>query len=270
MKKLDEEYKKACAEETPDLWNRIEAGLPPKTEQTAKAGTEPAKKQSPAAAAPQWQGNTPEGTSAPEAGTGATETGARVPVSGTQTQAAIRKVWVRYGAFVAAAVMVLVTVPGLLRMKQAKSTNENATSMGMQDMTAAGEHMTDMADAEEIAGDSGDTEYADAFPGECDDAYSEEAQNGTAQKNAAITEMLPGVSSMELKVTSVEEYDGYELVGVVSEDGTFETKVDFPEEVKKELDFTLTEGEYYTFTLRQDKDKDFPGYHVVAVEQKGE
>lgn len=239
MKKLDEEYKKACAEETPDLWNRIEAGLSPKTEQTAKAGTEPAKKQSPAAAAP-------------------------------QTQAAIRKVWMRYGAFVAAAVMVLVTVPGLLRMKQAKNTNENATSMNMQDMTAAGEHTTGMADAEEIAGDSEDTEYADAFPGECDDAYSEEAQNGTAQENAAVTEMLPGVSSMELKVTSVEEYDGYELVGVVNEDGMFETKVDFPEEVKKELDFTLTEGEYYTFTLRQDKDKDFPGYHVVAVEQKGE
>ena len=34
MKKLDDEYKKACAEETPDLWNRIEAGLPQKTEQT--------------------------------------------------------------------------------------------------------------------------------------------------------------------------------------------------------------------------------------------
>ena len=257
MKKLDEEYKKACAEETPDLWNRIEAGLPPKTEQTAKADTEPATEQSPAAAAPQTEGSAPE-------------TGTRVPVSGTQTQAAIRKVWMRYGAFVAAAVMVLVTVPGLLRMKQVKNTNENATSMNMQDMTAAGEHMTDMADAEEIAGDSRDTEYADAFPGECDDAYSEEAQNGTAQENAAVTEMLPGVSSMELKVTSVEEYDGYELVGVVSEDGTFKTKVDFPEEVKKELDFTLTEGEYYTFTLRQDKDKDFPGYHVVAVEQKGE
>ncbi len=255
MKKLDEEYKKACAEETPDLWNRIEAGLPPKTEQTAK-------EQSPAAA-PQWQGNTPEGTSA-------TETGARVPETGTQTQAAIRKVWVRYGAFVAAAVMVLVTVPGLLRMKQAKNTNENAAPMSMQDMTAAGENMTDMADAEEIAGNNRDTEYADAFPGECDDAYSEEAQNGTAQENAAVTEMLPGVNSMELKVTSVEEYDGYELVGVVSEDGTFETKVDFPEEVKKELDFTLTEGEYYTFTLKQDKDKDFPGYHVVSVEQKGE
>ena len=239
MKKLDEEYKKACAEETPDLWNRIEAGLPPKTEQTAKADTEPATEQSPAAAAP-------------------------------QTQAAIRKVWVRYGAFVAAAVMVLVTVPGLLRMKQAKNTNENAVPMSMQDMTAAGEHTTGMADAEEIAGDSGDTEYADAFPGECDDAYSEEAQNGTAQENAAVTEMLPGVSSMELKVTSVEEYDGYELVGVVNEDGMFETKVDFPEEVKKELDFTLTEGEYYTFTLRQDKDKDFPGCHVIAVEQTGE
>lgn len=219
MKKLDEEYKKACAEETPDLWNRIEAGLPPKTE---------------------------------------------------QTQAAIRKVWVRYGAFVAAAVMVLVTVPGLLHMKQAKNTNENAASMGMPDMTAAGENTMGMADAEEIAGDSRDTEYADAFPGECDDAYSEEAQNGTAQENTAVTEMLPGVSSMELKVTSVEEYDGYGLVGVVSEDGTFETKVDLPEGVKKELDFTLTEGEYYTFTLRQDKDKDFPGYHIVSVEQKGE
>lgn len=238
MKKLDEEYKKACAEETPDLWNRIEAGLPPKTEQPAKADTELAKEQPRAAAAP-------------------------------QTQAAIRKVWMRYGAFVAAAVMVLVTVPGLLRMKQAKSINENATSMNMQDMTAAGEHMADMADAEEIAGDSMDTEYADAFPGECDDAYSEEAQNGTAQENAAVTEMLPGVSSMELKVTSVEEYDGYELVGVISEDGTFETKVDFPEEVKKELDFTLTEGEYYLFTIRQDKDKDFPGCHVIAVEQAG-
>ena len=147
MKKLDEEYKKACAEETPDLWNRIEAGLPPKTE---------------------------------------------------QTQAAIRKVWVRYGAFVAAAVMVLVTVPGLLHMKQAKNTNENAASMGMTDMTAAGENTTGMADAEEIAGDSRDTEYADAFPGECDDAYSEEAQNGTAQENTAVSELLPGVCSMEL------------------------------------------------------------------------
>ena len=175
----------------------------------------------------------------------------------------------RYGAFVAAAVMVLVTVPGLLRMTQAKNTNENAAPMSMQDMTAAGENTVGMADTEEIAGDSRDTEYADAFSGECDDAYSEEAQNGTAQENAAVTEMLPDVSSMELKVTSVEEYDGYELVGVVSEDGTFETKVDFPEEVKKELDFTLTEGEYYTFTLRQDKDKDFPGCHVIAVEQTG-
>lgn len=256
MKKLDEEYKKACAEETPDLWNRIEAGLPPKTEQTAKADTEPAKEQPRAAATEQPEGSAPE-------------TGTSAPKTAPLTQAAIRKVWVRYGAFVAAAVMVLVTVPGLLRMKQAKNTNENATSMNMQDMTAAGENTAGMADAEEIAGDNRDTEYADAFPGECDDAYSEEAQNGTAQENAAVTEMLPGVSSMELKVTSVEEYDGYELVGVVSEDGTFETKVDFPEEVKKELDFTLTEGEYYLFTIRQDKDKDFPGCHVIAVEQTG-
>ena len=239
MKKLDEEYKKACAEETPDLWNRIEAGLPQKTEQTAKADTEPAKEQARAAAAP-------------------------------QTQAAIRKVWMRYGAFVAAAVMVLVTVPGLLRMTQAKSTAENAAPMSVQDMTAAKENTTGMTDTEGIAADSADTAFADAFPGECDDAYSEEAENGAAVANASATEMLPGVSSMELRVTSVEEHDGYELVSVVSGDGMFETKAVFPEEVKKKLDFTLTEGEYYTFTLRQDTDKDFPYCHVVAVEQKGE
>lgn len=228
MKKLDEEYKKACAEETPDLWNRIEAGLPQKTEQTAKAGT------------------------------------------GALTQAAIRKVWIRYGAFVAAAVMVLVTVPGLLRMTQAKSTAENAAPMSVQDMTAAKENTTGMTDTEGIAADSADTAFADAFHGECDDAYSEEAENGTAVENASATEMLSGVSSMELRVTSVEEHDGYELVSVVSGDGMFETKAVFPEEVKKKLDFTLTEGEYYTFTLRQDTDKDFPYCHVVAVEQKGE
>lgn len=228
MKKLDEEYKKACAEETPDLWKRIEAGLPQKTEQTAKAG------------------------------------------NGALTQAAIRKVWMRYGAFVAAAVMVLVTVPGLLRMTQAKSTAENAAPMSVQDMTAAKENTTGMTDTEGIAADSADTAFADAFPGECDDAYSEEAKNGTAVENASATEMLPGVSSMELRVTSVEEHDGYELVSVVSGDGMFETKAVFPEEVKKKLDFTLTEGEYYTFTLRQDTDKDFPYCHVVAVEQKGE
>lgn len=230
MKKLDEEYKKACAEETPDLWNRIEAGLPQKTEQTAKAG------------------------------------------NGALTQAAIRKVWMRYGAFVAAAVMVLVTVPGLLRMTQAKSTAENAAPMSVQDMTAAKENTTGMTDTEGIAADSADTAFADAFPGECDDAYSEEAENGAgaAVENASATEMLPGVSSVELKVTAVEEYDGYELVSVVSGDGMFETKAVFPEEVKKKLDFTLTEGEYYTFTLRQDTDKDFPYCHVVAVEQKGE
>ena len=228
MKKLDEEYKKACAEETPDLWNRIEAGLPQKTEQTAKAG------------------------------------------NGALTQAAIRKVWMRYGAFVAAAVMVLVTVPGLLRMTQAKSTAENAAPMSVQDMTAAKENTTGMTDTEGIAADNADTAFADAFPGECDDAYSEEAENGAAVANASATEMLPGVSSMELKVTAVEEYDGYELVSVVSGDGMFETKAVFPEKVKKKLDFTLTEGEYYTFTLRQDTDKDFPYCHVVAVEQKGE
>lgn len=228
MKKLDEEYKKACAEETPDLWNRIEAGLPQKTEQTAKAGT------------------------------------------GALTQAAIRKVWMRYGAFVAAAVMVLVTVPGLLRMTQAKSTAENAAPMSVQDMTAAKENTTGMTDTEGIAADSTDTAFADAFSGEGDDAYSEEAENGAAVENASATEMLPGVSSMELRVTSVEEHDGYELVSVVSGDGMFETKAVFPEEVKKKLDFTLTEGEYYTFTLRQDTDKDFPYCHVVAVEQKGE
>lgn len=239
MKKLDEEYKKACAEETPDLWNRIEAGLPQKTEQTAKADTEPAKEQPRAVAAP-------------------------------QTQAAIRKVWMRYGAFVAAAVMVLVTVPGLLRMTQAKSTAENAAPMSVQDMTTAKENTTGMTDTEGIATDSADTAFADAFPGECDDAYSEEAENGAAVENASATEMLPGVSSVELKVTAVEEYDGYELVSVVSGDGMFETKAVFPEEVKKKLDFTLTEGEYYTFTLRQDTDKDFPYCHVVAVEQKGE
>ena len=239
MKKLDEEYKKACAEETPDLWNRIEAGLPQKTEQTAKADTEPANEQPRAAAAP-------------------------------QTQAAIRKVWMRYGAFVAAAVMVLVTVPGLLRMTQAKSTAENAAPMSVQDMTAAKENTTGMTDTEGIAADSADTAFADAFPGECDDAYSEEAENGAAVENASATEMLPGVSSMELRVTSVEEHDGYELVSVMSGDGMFETKAVFPEEVKKKLDFTLTEGEYYTFTLRQDTDKDFPYCHVVAVEQKGE
>ena len=228
MKKLDEEYKKACAEETPDLWNRIEAGLPQKTEQTAKTG------------------------------------------NGALTQAAIRKVWMRYGAFVAAAVMVLVTVPGLLRMAQAKNTAENAAPMSVQDMIAVKENTTGMTDTEGIAADSADTAFADAFPGECDDAYSEEAENGTAVENASATEMLPGVSSMELRVTSVEEHDGYELVSVVSGDGMFETKAVFPEEVKKKLDFTLTEGEYYTFTLRQDTDKDFPYCHVVAVEQKGE
>lgn len=218
MKKLDEEYKKACAEETPDLWNRIEAGLPQKTEQTAKAGT------------------------------------------GTQTQAAIRKVWMRYGAFVAAAVMVLVTVPGLLRMTQARNTAENAAPMSVQDMTAAKENTTGMTD----------TAFAEAFPGECDDAYSEEAENDAAVENSSATEMLSGVSSMELKVTAVEEYDGYELISAVSGDGMFETKAVFPEEVKKKLDFTLTEGEYYTFTLRQDTDKDFPYCHIIAVEQEGE
>lgn len=239
MKKFDEEYKKACAEETPDLWNRIEAGLPQKTEQTAKADTEPAKEQPWAAAAP-------------------------------QTQAAIRKVWIRYGAFVAAAVMVLVTVPGLLRMTQARNTAENAAPMSVQDMTAAKENTTGMTDTEGIAADSADTAFAEAFPGECDDAYSEEAENGAAVENSSATEMLPGVSSMELKVTAVEEYDGYELVSAVSGDGMFETKAVFPEEVKKKLDFTLTEGEYYTFTLRQDTDKDFPYCHIIAVEQEGE
>ncbi len=245
MKKLDEEYKKACAEETPDLWNRIEAGLPQKTEQTAKEKDR-------AAASPQPQ------SSASKAGTG------------TQTQAAIRKVWMRYGAFVAAAVMVLVTVPGLLRMTQAKNTAENAAPMSVQDMTAAKENTTGMTDTEGIAADSADTAFADAFPGECDDAYSEEAENGAAVEISSATEMLPGVSSMELKVTAVEEYDGYELVSAVSGDGMFETKAVFPEEVKKKLDFTLTEGEYYTFTLRQDTDKDFPYCHIVAVEQEGE
>ena len=245
MKKLDEEYKKACAEETPDLWNRIEAGLPQKTEQTAKEKDR-------AAASPQTQ------SSASKAGTG------------TQTQAAIRKVWMRYGAFVAAAVMVLVTVPGLLRMTQAKNTAENAAPMSVQDMTAAKENTTGMTDTEGIAADSADTAFADAFPGECDDAYSEEAENGAAVENSSATEMLSGVSSMELKVTAVEEYDGYELVSAVSGDGMFETKAVFPEEVKKKLDFTLTEGEYYTFTLRQDTDKDFPCCHIIAVEQEGE
>lgn len=245
MKKLDEEYKKACAEETPDLWNRIEAGLPQKTEQTAKEKDR-------AAASPQTQ------SSASKAGTG------------TQTQAAIRKVWMRYGAFVAAAVMVLVTVPGLLRMTQAKNTAENAAPMSVQDMTAAKENTTGMTDTEGIAADSADTAFAEAFPGECDDAYSEEAENGAAVENSSATEMLPGVSSMELKVTAVEEYDGYELVSAVSGDGMFETKAVFPEEVKKKLDFTLTEGEYYTFTLRQDIDKDFPYCHIIAVEQEGE
>lgn len=245
MKKLDEEYKKACAEETPDLWNRIEAGLPQKTEQTAKEKDR-------AAASPQTQ------SSASKAGTG------------TQTQAAIRKVWMRYGAFVAAAVMVLVTVPGLLRMTQARNTAENAAPMSVQDMTAAKENTTGMTDTEGIAADSADTAFAEAFPGECDDAYSEEAENGAAVENSSATEMLSGVSSMELKVTAVEEYDGYELVSAVSGDGMFETKAVFPEEVKKKLDFTLTEGEYYTFTLRQDTDKDFPYCHIIAVEQEGE
>lgn len=245
MKKLDEEYKKACAEETPDLWNRIEAGLPQKTEQTAKEKDR-------AAASPQTQ------SSASKAGTG------------TQTQAAIRKVWMRYGAFVAAAVMVLVTVPGLLHMTQAKNTAENAAPMSVQDMTAAKENTTGMTDTEGIAADSADTTFADAFPGECDDAYSEEAENGAAVENSSATEMLSGVSSMELKVTAVEEYDGYELVSAVSGDGMFETKAVFSEEVKKKLDFTLTEGEYYTFTLRQDTDKDFPYCHIIAVEQEGE
>lgn len=245
MKKLDEEYKKACAEETPDLWNRIEAGLPQKTEQTAKEKDR-------AAASPQTQ------SSASKAGTG------------TQTQAAIRKVWMRYGAFVAAAVMVLVTVPGLLHMTQARNTAENAAPMSVQDMTAAKENTTGMTDTEGIAADSADTAFADAFPGECDDAYSEEAKNGAAVENSSATEMLSGVSSMELKVTAVEEYDGYELVSAVSGDGMFETKAVFPEEVKKKLDFTLTEGEYYTFTLRQDTDKDFPYCHIIAVEQEGE
>lgn len=245
MKKLDEEYKKACAEETPDLWNRIEAGLPQKTEQTAKEKDR-------AAASPQTQ------SSVSKAGTG------------TQTQAAIRKVWMRYGAFVAAAVMVLVTVPGLLHMTQARNTAENAAPMSVQDMTAAKENTTGMTDTEGIAADSADTAFADAFPGECDDAYSEEAKNDAAVENSSATEMLSGVSSMELKVTAVEEYDGYELVSAVSGDGMFETKAVFPEEVKKKLDFTLTEGEYYTFTLRQDTDKDFPYCHIIAVEQEGE
>lgn len=245
MKKLDEEYKKACAEETPDLWNRIEAGLPQKTEQTAKEKDR-------AAASPQTQ------SSASKAGTG------------TQTQAAIRKVWMRYGAFVAAAVMVLVTVPGLLRMTQARNTAENAAPMSVQDMTAAKENTTGMTDTEGIAADSADTAFAEAFPGECDDAYSEEAENDAAVENSSATEMLSGVSSMELKVTAVEEYDGYELISAVSGDGMFETKAVFPEEVKKKLDFTLTEGEYYTFTLRQDTDKDFPYCHIIAVEQKEE
>lgn len=245
MKKLDEEYKKACAEETPDLWNRIEAGLPQKTEQTAKEKDR-------AAASPQTQ------SSASKVGTG------------TQTQAAIRKVWMRYGAFVAAAVMVLVTVPGLLRMTQARNTAENAAPMSVQDMTAAKENTTGMTDTEGIAADSADTAFAEAFPGECDDAYSEEAENDAAVENSSATEMLSGVSSKELKVTAVEEYDGYELVSAVSGDGMFETKAVFPEEVKKKLDFTLTEGEYYTFTLRQDTDKDFPYCHIIAVEQEGE
>ena len=245
MKKLDEEYKKACAEETPDLWNRIEAGLPQKTEQTAKEKDR-------AAASPQTQ------SSASKAGTG------------TQTQAAIRKVWMRYGAFVAAAVMVLVTVPGLLRMTQARNTAENAAPMSVQDMTAAKENTTGMTDTEGIAAASADTAFAEAFPGECDDAYSEEAENDAAVENSSATEMLSGVSSMELKVTAVEEYDGYELISAVSGDGMFETKAVFPEEVKKKLDFTLTEGEYYTFTLRQDTDKDFPYCHIIAVEQEGE
>ena len=196
MKKLDEEYKKACAEETPDLWNRIEAGLPQKTEPTAKEKDR-------AAASPQTQ------SSASKAGTG------------TQTQAAIRKVWMRYGAFVAAAVMVLVTVPGLLRMTQARNTAENAAPMSVQDMTAAKENTTGMTDTEGIAADSADTAFADAFPGECDDAYSEETKNGAAVENSSATEMLSGVSSMELKVTAVEEYDGYELVSAVSGDGMF-------------------------------------------------
>ena len=206
MKKLDEEYKKACAEETPDLWNRIEAGLPQKTEQTAKEKDR-------AAASPQTQ------SSASKAGTG------------TQTQAAIRKVWMCYGAFVAAAVMVLVTVPGLLHMTQARNTAENAAPMSVQDMTAAKENTTGMTDTEGIAADSADTAFADAFPGECDDAYSKEAENGAAVENSSATEMLSGVSSMELKVTAVEEYDGYELVSAVSGDGMFETKAVFPEEV---------------------------------------
>ena len=176
----------------------------------------------------------------------------------------------RYGAFVAAAVMVLVTVPGLLHMTQARNTAENAAPMSVQDMTAAKENTTGMTDTEGIAADSADTAFADAFPGECDDAYSKEAENGAAVENSSATEMLSGVSSMELKVTAVEEYDGYELVSAVSGDGMFETKAVFPEEVKKKLDFTLTEGEYYTFTLRQDTDKDFPYCHIIAVEQKGE
>lgn len=139
----------------------------------------------------------------------------------------------RYGAFVAAAVMVLVTVPGLLRMTQAKNTAENAAPMSVQDMTAAKENTTGMTDTEGIAADSADTAFADAFPGECDDAYSEEAENGAAVEISSATEMLPGVSSMELKVTAVEEYDGYELVSAVSGDGMFETKAVFPEEVKR-------------------------------------
>ena len=166
--------------------------------------------------------------------------------------------------------MVLVTVPGLLRMTQARNTAENAAPMSVQDMTAAKENTTGMTDTEGIAADSADTAFAEAFPGECDDAYSEEAENDAAVENSSATEMLSGVSSKELKVTAVEEYDGYELVSAVSGDGMFETKAVFPEEVKKKLDFTLTEGEYYTFTLRQDTDKDFPYCHIIAVEQEGE
>lgn len=246
MKKLDEEYKKACAEETPDLWNRIEAGLLPKTEQ-AMPHREP-----PEAAAAQDTGTQPEAAAAQDAGT-------QPEAAPAQTQATIRKVWIRYGAFVAAAVMVLVTVPGLLRMKSMNRTS-------MPDTT--GNMMTDTSTMSEM----------DQFsPAGIQNAAGEEYAEVVQEENTTAADSLQGKEgteiglednvSMVLTVTGVEEFEGYELIGVVNEDGSFETKAELSEHVKKDLAVTVTEGETYLFVLKRDMDRDFPGYHILSAEQ---
>ena len=250
MKKLDEEYKKACAEETPDLWNRIEAGLLPKTEQ-AMSHTEP-----PEAAAAQNTGTQPEAAPAQKAG--------------TQTQAAIRKVWIRYGAFVAAAVMVLVTVPGLLRMKSMNRTSMPDTTGTMMTDTSTMPEMDQFSPAgiQNAAGE----EYAEVVQEE-----NTTAADSLQEENTTATDSLQGKEdtesglednvSMVLTVTSVEEFEGYELIGVVNEDSSFETKAELSEHVKKDLAVTVTEGETYLFVLKRDMDRDFPGYHILSAEQ---